>query len=135
VPRRSFEVSGRPTRLYYRQGSEFIPDDLEEDQAVVINLKDKGLVVLSGCAHSGIVNTVGYAREFTGVETVYAVMGGFHLARAEDDEIDRTIDFIKSLNPTYVIPSHCTGFRAISRFALEMPDEFIEGVVGTTYLF
>ena len=100
----------------------------------MINLKDKGLVVLSGCAHSGIVNTVSYAREFTGVDTVYAVMGGFHLARAKDDEIDQTIAFIKSLKPAYVIPSHCTGFRAVSRFAQEMPDEFIEGVVGTTYM-
>lgn len=135
VPRISFEKSGRPTRGFYREGADFIPDDLEEDQAVVINVKDKGLVVLSGCAHSGIVNTVKHAQAFTGVEHVCAIIGGFHLARATDEEIKATIDFFKQLEPTYVVPSHCTGFRAISQFAREMPREFIEGVVGATYIF
>jgi 7,8-dihydropterin-6-yl-methyl-4-(beta-D-ribofuranosyl)aminobenzene 5'-phosphate synthase len=135
IPRVSFEKSGRPTQLLYRNGSEFLPDDLEEDQAIVINLKDKGLIVLSGCAHSGIVNTIKYAKEFTGIEKIYAVVGGFHLARTEDEEIEKTIEYIKNKNPTYVIPSHCSGFQAISRFAQEMPDAFIEGVVGTTYIF
>ena len=93
------------------------------------------LLVLSGCAHSGIVNTVEYARQFTGIEEVHAVIGGFHLARADDDEIERTIDYFKSLWPKHIVPSHCTGFKAISRFAQEMPDAFIEGVVGARYLF
>jgi 7,8-dihydropterin-6-yl-methyl-4-(beta-D-ribofuranosyl)aminobenzene 5'-phosphate synthase len=121
--------------LLYREGADFRPDDLDEDQAIVIHLKDKGLVVLSGCAHSGIVNTVEYARQSTGVEQVCAVIGGFHLARADDDEIQQTIDYFKGLNPKYIVPSHCTGFKAISRFAQEMPDAFIEGVVGARYLF
>jgi 7,8-dihydropterin-6-yl-methyl-4-(beta-D-ribofuranosyl)aminobenzene 5'-phosphate synthase len=135
VPRASFEESGRPAKLRYRQGPEFLADDLEEDQAVVFNLEGKGLVVLSGCAHSGIVNTVEHARAMTGIDQVYAVLGGFHMARSEDEEIDRTIEFMKELNPVFLIPSHCTGFRAISRFANEMPEAFVEGVVGTTYLF
>jgi 7,8-dihydropterin-6-yl-methyl-4-(beta-D-ribofuranosyl)aminobenzene 5'-phosphate synthase len=134
IPRTSFEQSGRPTKLLYRDGSDFTPDDLEEDQAIVINVKDKGLIVLSGCAHSGIVNTVKHSKEFTGIDTIYAVIGGFHLARANDEEIEKTIEYIKSTKPTYVIPSHCTGFRAIGQFAQGMPDEFIEGIVGTTYL-
>jgi 7,8-dihydropterin-6-yl-methyl-4-(beta-D-ribofuranosyl)aminobenzene 5'-phosphate synthase len=134
VPRKSFEQSGRPTKLLYRDGSDFIPDDLEEDQAIVINIKDKGLIVLSGCAHSGIVNAVQHAKEFTGIDRVYAIIGGFHLARADDDEIDKTVEYIKSTKPTYIIPSHCTGFQAIGQFAQEMPDEFIEGIVGATYM-
>ncbi len=135
VPRNSFEESGRSKQLRYRKGSEFIPDDLEEDQAVVININGKGLVVLSGCAHSGIVNTIEYAREFSGVDTVHAVIGGLHLARASEDEIDQTVDYIKSIKPHLVVPGHCTGFKAISRFAQEMPDQFIEGVVGAAYSF
>jgi 7,8-dihydropterin-6-yl-methyl-4-(beta-D-ribofuranosyl)aminobenzene 5'-phosphate synthase len=134
IPRTSFEKSGRPTQLLYRNGSDFVPDDLDEDQAIVISVKDKGLIVLSGCAHSGIVNTIKYAKEFTGINTVFAILGGFHLARAKDDEIIKTIDYLKKEKPTYVIPSHCTGFQAISRIAQEMPDEFIEGVVGATYI-
>lgn len=134
IPRTSFEHSGRPTKLLYRDGSDFKPDDLEEDQAIVINVKDKGLIVLSGCAHSGIVNTVKHAKAFTGIDTIYAIIGGFHLARANDDEIEKTIEYIKSTKPTYVIPSHCTGFSAIGQFAQGMPEEFIEGIVGTTYM-
>jgi 7,8-dihydropterin-6-yl-methyl-4-(beta-D-ribofuranosyl)aminobenzene 5'-phosphate synthase len=135
ISRRSFEESGRPKNRFYREGSDFIPDDLEDDQAVVINLREKGLVVLSGCAHAGIVNTIEYARQFTGVDQVYAIMGGFHLARANEDEIEKTIAYIKALQPAYIVPSHCTGFQAISQFAREMPEAFIEGVVGARYSF
>jgi 7,8-dihydropterin-6-yl-methyl-4-(beta-D-ribofuranosyl)aminobenzene 5'-phosphate synthase len=135
IPRQSFEESGRPKNRFYREGADFMPDDLDEDQAVVINLREKGLIVLSGCAHSGIVNTIEYARQFTGVERVHAILGGFHLARASEDEIEMTIAYIKGLQPTYIIPSHCTGFRASSQFARQVPDAFIEGVVGATYHF
>ena len=135
VPRTSFEKSGRPAKLFYREGSNFLPDGLEEDQAVVIHVKDKGLIVLSGCAHSGIVNTVRYAKEFSGIDAVYAIIGGFHLARAKDEEISQTIDYLKKVNPIYLIPSHCTGFRAESQIAQAMPEAFIEGVVGATYNF
>ena len=134
VPRTTFEKSGRPTKLLYRNGSDFIPDELEEDQAIVINVKDKGLIVLSGCAHSGIVNTIQHAKELTGINKIYAIIGGFHLANADENEISKTVEYIKSTRPTYVIPSHCAGFQAIGQFAQEMPDEFIEGIVGATYI-
>jgi 7,8-dihydropterin-6-yl-methyl-4-(beta-D-ribofuranosyl)aminobenzene 5'-phosphate synthase len=134
VPRVSFEKSGRPTQLLHREGSDFLVDDLEEDQAIILNLKDKGLVVLSGCAHSGIVNTIEHAKVFTGISKIHAVIGGFHLARASEEEITKTIEYIKQEKPRYVVPTHCSGFQAIGRFAEEMPEEFIEGVVGITYM-
>ena len=108
---------------------------MEEDQALVINVKEKGLVVLSGCAHAGIVNTVEYAKEISGNNNVLAIIGGFHLASASEDEIKQTIDHIKSLNPKLVVPSHCTGFQAQCHFASQMTDEFIEGIVGAIYTF
>jgi 7,8-dihydropterin-6-yl-methyl-4-(beta-D-ribofuranosyl)aminobenzene 5'-phosphate synthase len=135
VPRRSFEQAGTPPRMAYREGDEFIRDYMDDDQSIVINVRDKGLVVIAGCAHSGIVNTVQYAREISGVERIWAILGGFHLAPAGDEEIRRTIDEIEAVKPAMVVPSHCTGFEAISRFASRMPDEFVLGVVGTTYLF
>ena len=135
VPRRSFEQAGTPSGMAYREGDEFIRDYMDDDQAIVINVRDKGLVILAGCAHSGIVNTVNYAREISGVEKVWAIMGGFHLGRADDEEIQRTIDEINKLEPSIVAPSHCSGFKAISRFAFQMPDQFVLGVVGTKYLF
>lgn len=135
VPRMSFEQSGRPTKLLYRQGDNFIPDDLEEDQAIVIHVKEKGLVILSGCAHAGIVNTVNHARQISGVDQVYAIIGGFHLARANAEEIQQTIDFIQVLNPEIILPCHCTGFQAMCAFSRQMPDTFVPGVVGATCLF
>jgi len=133
VPRKSFEQSGRPARLYYRQGDILVPDDLEEDQAIVIQVRGKGLVVLSGCAHAGIVNTIHYAREISGVDRVFAVIGGFHLARSKPEEIQATIDAIQSLKPELVVPCHCTGFDAICAFSKQMPEQFVPGVVGATY--
>jgi 7,8-dihydropterin-6-yl-methyl-4-(beta-D-ribofuranosyl)aminobenzene 5'-phosphate synthase len=135
VPRRSFEKVGRPSSLHYREGDEFIRDHLEDDQAIAIHVKDKGLVVLTGCAHAGVVNTVNYAREISGVERVWAILGGFHLAPAKDPDIERTIDEIQKLGPAMIAPSHCTGFKPISRFATRMPDQFVLGVVGTKYPF
>lgn len=135
VPRRSFEHAGIPRRLLYRQGDELLPDQIEEDQAIVINVQGKGLVVLAGCAHSGIVNTVEYARELSGVERVWAVLGGFHLGRTNEEEVGRTVEAIRDLRPAVVAPSHCTGFAAIQRFAAALPESFVQGLVGTTYLF
>ncbi len=134
IPRKSFEKSGRPTRLLYREGDKFYPDDLEEDQAIVIHVQSKGLVVLSGCAHSGIVNTIRFAQEFSGVDRVHAVIGGFHLARASEEELRQTIDAIKDYNPEILVPCHCTGFQAMCAFSRQFPDAFYPGVVGATYL-
>jgi len=135
VPRDSFERAGVRSSLRFRDGDLFLPDRLEDDQSIVINVKDKGLVVLTGCAHSGVVNTVNYAQEISGVDRVWAILGGFHLAPAKDEDIERTIDEIEAKQPAMVVPSHCTGFQAIQRFANRMPDQFVLGTVGTRYLF
>jgi 7,8-dihydropterin-6-yl-methyl-4-(beta-D-ribofuranosyl)aminobenzene 5'-phosphate synthase len=134
VPRTSFEKAGTSKERRYRKGSQMLPDDMDDDQAVVIHVEGKGLIVLSGCAHSGIVNTIAHARERFGMDRVHAVVGGFHLAKASDEDIDRTIDYIRGLAPRLVVPCHCTGLKAVCRFAQRMPDQFVEGVVGATYL-
>jgi 7,8-dihydropterin-6-yl-methyl-4-(beta-D-ribofuranosyl)aminobenzene 5'-phosphate synthase len=135
IPRLSYEKAGIPKSVMYREGVEFYRDEVEDDQALVLNIASKGLVVLAGCAHSGIVNTVRHAQTISGVNTVWAILGGFHLAAAEEAEVQRTVDEIKAMEPSVVVPTHCTGFKAISEFAREMPDQFVLGVVGTTYLF
>jgi 7,8-dihydropterin-6-yl-methyl-4-(beta-D-ribofuranosyl)aminobenzene 5'-phosphate synthase len=135
VPRRSYEQAGTPSSMAYRQGDQFLRDHMDDDQSIVINVKDKGLVVLTGCAHSGVVNTVRYAQEISGVNEIHAILGGFHLGPAKDHEIERTIDEISGLEPRMIVPSHCTGFKAIARFAERMPDQFVLGAVGTRYLF
>ena len=135
VPRSSFERTGSTGRAFYREGNALAPDEIEEDQSIVVNVRGKGLVILSGCAHAGIVNTIRYAREISGVERVWAIIGGFHLGPAKDKEIERTVEAIRAFRPALVVPSHCTGFRAIRRFAEAMPDAFVQSLVGTTYLF
>jgi len=105
------------------------------EQAVVLNAKGKGLVVLSGCAHRGIVNTVKHAQKMTGVEKVQAVIGGYHLIGVKPGIIQRTIADIKTIAPEYIVATHCTGFEAISAFAREMPDQFILNTAGTRYIF
>jgi 7,8-dihydropterin-6-yl-methyl-4-(beta-D-ribofuranosyl)aminobenzene 5'-phosphate synthase len=105
------------------------------EQAVVCNVKEKGLVVLSGCAHRGIVNTVRHAQTVSGIEKVHAVIGGFHLINATPEIIEKTISDIKAIAPDYVIPAHCTGFEAITHLAHAMPGQLILNTAGTTYEF
>jgi 7,8-dihydropterin-6-yl-methyl-4-(beta-D-ribofuranosyl)aminobenzene 5'-phosphate synthase len=91
------------------------------EQAVVLNVRGKGLVVLSGCAHSGIVNAVKHPQKMTGIEKVHAMLGGFHLIGAKPEIIQRTIADIKAVGPDYIVPTHCTGYEAITAFDREMP--------------
>jgi 7,8-dihydropterin-6-yl-methyl-4-(beta-D-ribofuranosyl)aminobenzene 5'-phosphate synthase len=125
---------GQPS-LLIKRGDRFEQDDFVGEQAVVLNAKGKGLVVLSGCAHRGIVNAAKHAQKMTGVERVHAVVGGFHLTGARAEVIQQTIADIKAMAPEYIVPTHCTGFEAITAFAREMPNQFILNTAGTRYLF
>jgi len=110
-------------------------DSFEDDQAVVLRVAD-GLVVISGCAHSGIVNTVKYAQKVTGIEKVHAVLGGFHLTGPVFEPIiDDTVQAIRAIGPDWVVPMHCTGWNAIHAFAAAMGDRFLLNGVGTRYEF
>ncbi|GAB4406643.1 MAG: MBL fold metallo-hydrolase [Thermodesulfovibrionales bacterium] len=104
-------------------------DGIMDDQGVVIN-STKGLVVISGCGHSGIINTVEQAIEISGIKDVYCVIGGFHLIGPGEGKIDRTIKGLKRLNIKKIVPIHCTGFEAIKRISTEMPAEFEYATAG-----
>jgi 7,8-dihydropterin-6-yl-methyl-4-(beta-D-ribofuranosyl)aminobenzene 5'-phosphate synthase len=88
-----------------------IPDDL----ALSINLPGKGLAVITGCAHAGIINTIRHAQKITGVEELHAVIGGFHLMGADEKRIDATAKALQKLDPAIVRPGHCTGQKAVCR--------------------
>lgn len=114
----------------------WVADPFRDDQGIIIKVKGKGLVVISGCAHAGIINTVEYAKKLAGMDKVYAVLGGFHLTgRIFDLIIQPTIDEMRRIKPDYVVPMHCTGWKAINRFAEAMPEQFLLNTVGTTYVF
>jgi 7,8-dihydropterin-6-yl-methyl-4-(beta-D-ribofuranosyl)aminobenzene 5'-phosphate synthase len=131
VERTTTFEKGMPNALIERDGS-LQRDPVSDDQALVMNLKDKGLVVISGCSHTGIVNTVQYAKKLTGVEKVHAVLGGFHLSGPFYEKIlGQTIDQLKALSPAVVVPMHCTGRKAMDQFAREFPSSFELNSVGS----
>ncbi|MFZ0326463.1 MAG: MBL fold metallo-hydrolase [Nitrososphaeraceae archaeon] len=114
------------------------PDPLvNDDQAVVVNIRDKGLVILSGCGHAGIINTINYAKTLTGISKIHAIIGGFHLTGAKiyEDAIDRTVDELQRANPEWIVPCHCTGWKAVNRIISLMPEKFIQTSVGTVFEF
>ena len=132
VERTTAFEKGMPNALIERNGS-LQRDPVTDDQALVVNLKEKGLVVISGCSHAGIVNTVRYAQKLTGVEKVHAVLGGFHLSGPFYEKIlGQTIDQLKALSPAVVVPMHCTGRKAMDQFAREFPSAFELNSVGST---
>jgi 7,8-dihydropterin-6-yl-methyl-4-(beta-D-ribofuranosyl)aminobenzene 5'-phosphate synthase len=105
-----------------------------DDRAVVFNVKGKGLVVISGCAHAGIINTVSYAQRISGIDSIYAVMGGFHLAGEENESrIDLTAKELRRLSPKLIVPSHCTGWRGMRALAKALPEAFVWNSVGNLY--
>jgi 7,8-dihydropterin-6-yl-methyl-4-(beta-D-ribofuranosyl)aminobenzene 5'-phosphate synthase len=107
-----------------------------DERALVFNVKGEGLVILSGCAHAGIINTIRYAQQFTGTTKVYAVLGGLHLAGKEfEKRTEPTVNELKRINPQLVIPSHCTGWRAMTTIAEKLPDAFVWNSVGNLYKF
>ena len=115
--------------------NEWIPDPFYDDQGLAINLKNKGLVIIGGCSHAGIINTTKYLRKKAGVDKVHAILGGFHLTGDNEDIIDPTIEEVKAINPDYIVPMHCTGWTAINHFAREMPEQFLLNSVGSTFIF
>ena len=94
-----------------------VEDLMLDDQALIINLEKKGLVVISGCAHAGIINTIKHAQNLTGTNKVYAVLGGFHLINVDDKRIQATVDEFKNLDLEFIGPCHCTGAKATEKIA------------------
>jgi 7,8-dihydropterin-6-yl-methyl-4-(beta-D-ribofuranosyl)aminobenzene 5'-phosphate synthase len=123
-----------PPVFLAKRGNEYVQETFPGEQAIVLNAKGKGLVVLSACAHRGIVNTVKQAQKMTGIEKVYLVMGGCHLTGAKPELVQKTVAGIKAINPQYIAPTHCTGFDAIEAFKKEMPNQFILNTAGTKYV-
>lgn len=135
IPRKTSFEKGMPNAFYLENGQEY-QDVIEDDSSMVFVLRDKGLVVLSGCAHAGIVNTVRYAQEVTGVSDVYAIMGGFHLSGPFYEQfISQTVEALQEFSPQYIVPAHCTGRKATQAIEHAMMDAFICNMSGTAVKF
>jgi 7,8-dihydropterin-6-yl-methyl-4-(beta-D-ribofuranosyl)aminobenzene 5'-phosphate synthase len=107
-----------------------------DDQAVVCNVKDKGLVVLSACSHAGAINMLKHAQRLTGVDKVHAFVGGFHLSGGIFEAIiPPTIAELVKIGPDIIVPGHCTGWKATHELARQLPDAYIQTSVGTRLHF
>jgi 7,8-dihydropterin-6-yl-methyl-4-(beta-D-ribofuranosyl)aminobenzene 5'-phosphate synthase len=128
--------TGFPGHQAYRD-DRWQPDPLIlDDQALIAHVRGEGLVVLTGCGHSGIVNILRYARKLTGEDRIHAVVGGFHLSgRAFEPIIGPTCDALADFSAHYLVPAHCTGWKATHALAARFPDAFIQNSVGTRFEF
>jgi 7,8-dihydropterin-6-yl-methyl-4-(beta-D-ribofuranosyl)aminobenzene 5'-phosphate synthase len=137
IPRTNSFEKGFPNHYSQVEEGRMEPDPLiKDDQAIILTVKEKGLVIITGCGHAGIINTLNYAKELTGEDRIYAVLGGMHLSGGLFEPIiPRTIEELEELKPKFVVPCHCSGLKAMTEIARKMPDAFIQNSVGTNYIF
>jgi 7,8-dihydropterin-6-yl-methyl-4-(beta-D-ribofuranosyl)aminobenzene 5'-phosphate synthase len=141
IPRETGFEKGFPFQYAENPENErnLVPDPLvKDDQAIVANISDKGLVIITGCGHAGIINTINYAKKITGVDRIHAIIGGFHLPAdggIYEAAIEPTLKEFQKAQPDYLIPCHCTGWKATNRIIETMRKKFIQSSVGTTFQF
>ncbi len=116
-----------------RKGDGWVSDPLVlDDQAIIVHVRGRGLVVMTGCGHAGIINTLRHAQRLTGVDRIHGVIGGFHLnGPLYEALIPATADALAELAPDLLVPSHCTGWRATHRLGARFPAAFVPSSVGT----
>jgi 7,8-dihydropterin-6-yl-methyl-4-(beta-D-ribofuranosyl)aminobenzene 5'-phosphate synthase len=111
------------------------PDDFQHEQATCVNVKGKGLVVMTSCGHRGIVNSVRAAMKVSGIAKVHAVLGGFHLAPHPVEYQRETVRALKQIDPDYLVPMHCSGETFIALAMQEMGAKVIRSSTGTRLVF
>ncbi len=111
-----------------------IPDLIPDDMSLVIKHPD-GLIIISGCAHAGIINTIAYAREKSGVKDVLAFIGGTHLISASEPRLTKTVQALKDYGVEKVAACHCTGFNALVRLRNELGPALIKGESAMRFVF
>lgn len=110
------ESTDKPLQLaenFYTTG--FLPGPDTQEQSLIIDIPDKGLVVIVACSHPTIPVIIEKAKEVTGVAKIYGIIGGLHYKGLDDQEIAKNVTYLQSLNTSFIVPSHCTGYRAIRK--------------------
>ena len=111
------------------------PDQHWHEHATCFRIGDRGLVVISSCGHAGIINTLKRAQEVSGVDKIYALVGGFHLFPAPDDYLCQVMDELKKFDLQHVMPMHCSGQNFIDLAAKEMPEKLVLCGTGSSFTF
>ncbi len=134
VPRTTGYEPGFPPQQAWLGGSWQPDPQVLDDQALIVSVAGKGLVVLTGCGHAGVVNITRYAERLTGGAPLYALMGGFHLnGQLFEPLIPQVLDDLAAMNPGWVVPAHCTGWRAQHAIAARFGPAFVPNSVGTSF--
>jgi len=123
----------KPQGFWTVENERFIEDTMRDDQSLILDLEDKGLVVVSGCAHAGIINTIRHSQKLMGVKHVHAVVGGFHLKDSNEETIKATIDDLTEINPDFIFPCHCTGSEPIRELTEGFKDRCDPLTTGDTF--
>ncbi len=129
VPRNNDERNWSGSGKVARANGQVTEDNVPEDQSLVFNTKD-GIVIISGCGHAGVVNTMEYARKLVGPQPIAALIGGFHLFNLSDEKISWTTDKMKAYNVGTVFGAHCTGINAMFAIQKNLPLDRAHAVVG-----
>ncbi len=132
IPRRhDFEDTGGP---FFLDEACTEPDPLWDDQALFVETA-RGVVVLMGCGHSGLVNTLDYVSDLTGGSRIHAVVGGFHLVGASDEKVARVLDALQRHDVQRIGPAHCTALQATAKILAANPDRFVSVAAGSVLTF
>ncbi|NLN60375.1 MAG: MBL fold metallo-hydrolase [Deltaproteobacteria bacterium] len=132
---RSTDFEQNERHAYYRENGWNKEDDFLDDSSLALLLRGKGLVIVTGCAHAGIINTIQQARKITGESRVFAVIGGFHLTGKTKKQLEPLLEALRQCAPRYVIPCHCTGRKASLWIEETMPEAFLLNMSGTKFTF
>jgi 7,8-dihydropterin-6-yl-methyl-4-(beta-D-ribofuranosyl)aminobenzene 5'-phosphate synthase len=128
VPRKTnFEDTGG---AFFEDRACTKPDDLVDDQAAFIETP-AGTIVILGCAHAGVINTLMYIQALTNGRPIHTVIGGMHLLNASPERIDKTVADLRRLDVQHLSPCHCTGFGPMARLWNEFPGKCVACPVGT----
>jgi 7,8-dihydropterin-6-yl-methyl-4-(beta-D-ribofuranosyl)aminobenzene 5'-phosphate synthase len=112
-----------------------VADQHWHEHATCFQVGDRGLIVITSCGHGGIINTLRRAQEVTGIEKIYALCGGFHLAPAQQPYLDQIVSELKKLNIDHLIPMHCSGSNFLETAKREVPDKLVLCTTGSQFTF
>ena len=124
-----------PANLKVERDGAVLPDTFIGEQTLVVNVKGRGLVVVTSCSHRGIVGICRHATRMAGVAKIHAVVGGFHLSGLSEERIARVVDAFRDFEIDYVVPQHCTGIEAIATLLHRLPGKVVVSSVGSTFTF
>ena len=132
IPRKTdFETTGGP---FFSDPAGKRPDPIDDDMALFVRTT-QGLVVVTGCCHAGVVNTLAYIRHLNQNMHIHAVIGGFHLTAAAPQRLARTMEALQAFDIGLLVPCHCTGETAVNLLEHTFGDRVSVGAAGKTFLF